>query len=198
MAQLEKGVEPFAVDAWFYSSTMATFSVPNDVSAGQVEMIVKAKGYLALPKNALPDERKPTKVLTGLVSGPAASRDRTTLERLIMFEKKRVGICGRMEYHSATVVQKSGNLLLRIVTDKDALEGLKKVDFELRIGASGKVKFSDPSAEKKRAELEESSAADKIRIKERLAELRALNEETESIGSMGMSGMTVEDSDKMK
>ena len=100
---------------------------------------------MALPKNALLDERKPTKVLTGLVSGPAASRDRTTLERLIMFEKKRVGICGRMEYHSATIVQKSGNLLLRIVTDKDALEGLKKVDFELRIGASGKVKFSDPS-----------------------------------------------------
>ena len=82
------------------------------------------------------------------------------------------------------------------------------MDFELRIGASGKVKFSDPSAEKiltvdqmrkkKRAELGESIAADKICIKERLAELRALNEETESIGSMGMSGMTVEDSDKME
>ena len=52
--------------------------------------------------------------------------------------------------------------------------------------------------EKKRAELEESIAADKIRIKERLAKLRGLNEETESIGSMGMSGMTVEDSDKME
>ena len=208
LAQLEEGVEPFAVDAWFYSSTMATFSVPNDISAGQVEMIVRAKGYLALPKNALLDERKPTKVLTGLISGPAASRDRPTLERLLAFEKKRVGICGRMEYHSATIVQKSGNLLLRIVADEDAVEGLKKVDFELRIGASGKVKFSDPSAEKKlnpeqmrekkRSELEESIAADKLRIKERLAELRALNEETELVGSMGMSGMTVEDSEKME
>ena len=204
LTQLEEGVEPFAVDAWFYLSTMATFSVPNDVSAGQVEMIVRAKGYLALPKNALLNERKPTKVLTGLVSGPAASRERSTLERLIAFEKKRVDICGRMEYHSSTVVQKSGNLLLRIVTDEDALEDLKKVDFELRIGASGKVKFTDPSAEKKltaeqmrdkrRAELEESIAADKVRIKERLAELRSLNEETESIGSMGMSSMTVGDS----
>ena len=162
---------------------------------------------MALPKNALLDERKPTKVLTGLVSGPAASRDRSILERLITFEKKRVDIRGRMEYHSSTVVQKSGNLLLRIVTDEDALEDLKKVDFELRIGASGKVKFSDPSAEKKltaeqmrekrRSELEESIASDKIRIKERLAELRALNEETESIGSLGMSSMTVEDANKM-
>ena len=51
--------------------------------------------------------------------------------------------------------------------------------------------------EKRRSELEESIASDKIRIKERLAELRALNEETESIGSLGMSSMTVEDANKM-
>ena len=51
--------------------------------------------------------------------------------------------------------------------------------------------------EKRRSELEESIASDKIRIKERLAELRALNEETESIGSLGMSGMAVEDANKM-
>ena len=37
-------------------------------------------------------------------------------------------IRGRMEYHSSTVVQKSGNLLMRIIADEDALEGLKKVD----------------------------------------------------------------------
>ena len=99
---------------------------------------------LGCPESRAPEQ---TKVHKGLVQ--AALRERKVLERLLKFEAKRLGVNGRPEYHSSSIIQKSDNLLLRILVDEDAMENLKQVDFEMRIGASGKVKFSDDRASKK-------------------------------------------------
>ena len=40
-------------------------------------------------------------------------------------------------------IGKSGNLLLRIVLDDEAKERLNECDSQLRIGASGLVRFTD-------------------------------------------------------
>ena len=149
LSQLEEGKEPFAVEGWSYTSQYATFTVPNESAAGQVEAVVRDQGFCAIPKATILAERKPTTILTGLVTGSAAKRDRSQLERLLKFESGRLKIEGRIEFYSSSTIQKSGNMLLRILVDEDAKQQLSRVDFELRIGASGKVKFVDERAQKK-------------------------------------------------
>ena len=205
---LEEGTEPFEVEQWSYTNQLATFSVPNDTSAGQVEAVVREHGFLAVPKAAIMNERRPSKILTGLVTGPAASRDRTTLERLLRFEAARLKISGRMEYHSAHLVQKSGNLLLKIVVDDVAMQGMEENSFELRIGASGKVKFLDDRAEKKINKqedrklqieaLEKQIEEQKNLLKETLRQRKELEQvDTDSVGSAGLSQLSV-DVDEME
>ena len=205
-SQLDEGKEPFAVEGWSYTSQYATFSVPNDVSAGQVEGVVRDQGFLAIPKATLLEERKPTTILTGLVTGSAAKRDRSQLERLLKFEANRLKIDGRIEFYSSSAIQKSGNTLLRILVDEDAKQQMSRVDFELRIGASGKVKFIDERAQKKSnpeyvkrrlTELEQSIDEHKQRIRAELEERRQLQEDLEkppaSVGSVGLSSLNVDD-----
>ena len=167
-----------------------------------METVVREQGFIAVRKDVLLESRKPTTILSGLVTGPASKRDRSVLERLLKFECDRVGITGRLEFHSSSLIQKSGNLLLRIVVDDDAKGELSRLDNELRIGASGKVKFLDEREEKKSnpewkrrrlAELEQKIAEGKQLIKEMAEEGQKLCETLEdnppSVGSLGMSGL---------
>ena len=90
--------------------------------------------------------------------------------------------------------------------DDDAKEQLSRADFELRIGASGKVKFIDERAQKKShpeyvrrrlAELEQSIDEHKQQIKDELEERRKLQEDLDkppaSVGSVGLSSLNVDD-----
>ena len=205
-SQLEEGKVPFTVEQWSYTSQYATYSVPNTVSAGQVEAVVRDHGFLAMEKETVMNERKPTTILTGLVTGSAAKRDRKMLERMIKFEAQRVEIHGRIEFYSATPIIKSGNLLLRILVDEDAKWEMSKVNDELHIGASGKVKFQDERALRKSSseyrrrrlqELEQSIEASKKLILDQVKERKELEMDLEkpppSVGSMGMSSLTVGD-----
>ena len=202
LRQLEEGKEPFEVDQWLYTSQLATFSVPNKNSLDEVGRIIHDQEFLVFPKHEILENRRPTTILTGLVTGPAASRDRTTLERLLKFEAERVGISGRMEYYSSHPIEKSGNLLLKILLDDRAMACLGERKFELRIGASGRVKFSDERADKKTSKAEKQKAEreelmrtfeeQKKAMKESLEKIRALQPDEESVGSMGVSNLSME------
>ena len=203
LVQLEQGKEPFEVEQWLYTNQLATFAVPNDRSVADVSRIVNEQGFTVVPKAEVLEKRRPTKILTGLVTGSAANRDRATLERLLKFEVERVGVRGRLEFYSAHPIQKSGNLLLKIILDDRAMDCLKERDFELRIGASGRVRFSDERADKKTSRADKLKAQKEELVKEYEAtkdamrtmyqKIRALEaEETESIGSLGVSDLTVE------
>ena len=204
--QLEEGKVPFTVEQWSYTSQYATYSVPDTESAGQVEAVVRDHGFLARAKEDVMNERKPTTILTGLVTGSAAKRDRKMLERMLKFEAQRVEIHGRIEFYSATPIVKSGNLLLRILVDEDAKWELSKVNDELHIGASGKVKFQDERALRKSApeyrrrrlqELEQSIEAHKKLLLDEVKERKELEIDLDtappSVGSMGMSSLNVGD-----
>ena len=206
LEQLEKGEEPFEVEQWLYTSQMATFSVPSERSGLPIERIIKEQGFSIISKMQLLEKRRPTTIITGLVTGSAASRERTILERLIKFEAERVGVIGRLEFYAAHLVQKSGNLLLKLIADDRAMACLKELDFELRIGASGRVKFTDERAEKKTSaaekkmakveELEKSIEEHKKMLKDMLQQRRALEGDEESVGSIGVSNLSMETDDK--
>ena len=152
------------------------------------------------------EERKPHTILTGLVTGSAAARDREILERMIQAEKDRVKIPGKLQYHSAHKVASSGNLLLKILVDEDAEPRFKELSYQLRMGASGYVKFEDDRAKRKvdkrtRANqietLESELEAEKKKLDERIKYLNQLkNSDNESVASMGLSSLNVGDKDK--
>ena len=198
MKQLDAGKVEFEVDSWLYTSQMATFCAPNADSAGQVEKIIREHGFFVMKKETLMEERKPTRILSGLVTGPTAGRDRKVLERLLKYEADRVGVTGRLEYYSSHLVKKSGNLILKLVADDEAIAGLTRCEFELRLGASGKVKFQDERADKKTSrqtkleELESRIKEQKQLLQQAIQERRALEDvETASVGSMGVSKLHV-------
>ena len=107
-----------------------------------------------------------------------------------------------MEYYSSHPIEKSGNLLLKILLDDRAMACLEERKFELRIGASGRVKFSDERADKKTSKAEKQKAEreelmrtfeeQKKAMKESLEKIRALQPDEESVGSMGVSNLSME------
>ena len=118
----------------------------------------------------------------------------------------QVKIPGKLQYHSAHKVASSGNLLLKILVDEDAEPRFKELSYQLRMGASGYVKFEDDRAKRKvdkrtRAkqieDLEAELEAEKKKLDERIKYLNQLkNSDNESVASMGLSGLNVGDKDK--
>lgn len=197
---VSNGEKPFAVEKWSYSPTLATVFVSDEASGQVVKGFCEAAGLVLILKAELMEERKPTTVLTGLVTGSAAKRSREQLELFIKYEKENLGIGGRLEYYS-TIETKGGNILLRILVDDEAKKDLSRHDFQFKIGASGLVKFEDEKRNKKvdastRAEklalLEKNIAANKKLLLDLTKARKEVEEcETESIGSVGMSSLTM-------
>ena len=196
LAQLEKGETLIEVDEWTHTNLLATVHVGNAASAMALISEAKKIGLKLVGKQEYDANRKDFKILTGLVTGPAAQRDRKDLDRFIKAEMLRRKMPGQIEYYSS---HKTGNnnLLLSIKVDEDAEPGLEELDYSLRIGASGLVKFADNRSDKRvdqktRArrleELQEEiqQAREVLRQKEeRAKELNNL--EVQSVGSLGVS-----------
>ena len=171
-----------------------------NAEAMKLELVLKSRRQYE-------EERKPYTILTGLVTGSAATREREILECMIQAEKTRVNIPGKLQYHSSHKVASSGNLLLKILVDEDAEPRFKELSYQLRMGASGYVKFEEDHAKRKvdkrsRAkqieELEAELEAEKNKLEERIKDLDQLkNSDTASVASMGLSGLNVGDNDKV-
>ncbi|MEO1777136.1 MAG: hypothetical protein AAFS07_19535, partial [Pseudomonadota bacterium] len=104
--------------------------------------VAKNLGYDLKEKSKLEAERACVRTLTGLVKGAAAKRDFKVLERFLNYEKARNLIPGRFEIYQIADVARSGNKLLRLKADEAALDRLAEIDFEIHLGASGRVKLS--------------------------------------------------------
>ena len=201
IAQLDEGVDPIAIEQWSYTSHFATCHVADSSSAGMIKELAESIGFVVVPKAELEAERKPVTILTGLLTGPASKRERPEIERFLKFEATRVKIPGRIEFYSLISVERSGNKLLKIVVDDDAMERMRELDFQLRVGASGNVKFQDEREAKK---SNKQTRANRIHdmekeiggLKERLVELqkkrRELEADNESVASLGLSKLQVE------
>ena len=103
---------------------------------------------------------------------------------------------GQIAYYSS---HKTGNnnLLLSIKVDEDAEPGLEELDYSLRIGASGLVKFADNRSDKRvdqktRAkrleELQEEIQQAREVLRQKVERAKELNNlEEQSVGSLGVS-----------
>ena len=206
IAQLDQNVVPLSIEGWNYTSHFATCYVADQESVVSLDEVVKSAGFILERKETLVAERKPVTILTGLLQGPAAKRERNEIERFLKFEQARVKIPGRIEFYSSIPIKRSGNTLLRIAVDDDAFSRMKEVDFQLRIGASGLVRFEDERASKKTNkqtrevkihELETSIHDLKNKLVTLAKEKRELEKsETESVASLGLSGLNVGESSK--
>ena len=200
ISELNKGVMPLSVDKWTYTNQLASVHIADSQSCDSMVEVAKNLKLQLVPRAELEAERKPTTILTGLVIPPAARRSREVIERFLKFEKQRNKIPGRLEFYSAISLPQSENLLLRIIVDDEAKEELERIDSSLRIGASGLVKFLDERADKrvnaqtrkvKLAKLEAELEEKKKAVRELITQTRELKAETESVGSVGMSSLTV-------
>ena len=207
--QLNKGEDLVAVERWEYTTRTATVFLEDSTSVETVRQEAEKPNLRLMPKAQYESERPETNVLTGLITGPAAKRDRKDLERFLKAEVDRVKIPGHVSVFNTTPIERSGNTLLRISVCANAMEKLKLLEFQLRIGASGYVKFEDTRASKKldrsksrKAKMEElhkKIAEDKKKIQERLKELKDLEKaDTESIGSMGVSNLDIDQRDNVE
>ena len=204
--QLKNGETLVAVENWSYSTRLATVHLADHGSAAVVNAEAMKLELVLKSRRQYEEERKPYIILTGLVTGAAAAREREILECMIQAEKDRVKIPGKLQYHSAHKVASSGNLLLKILVDEDAEPRFKELSYQLRIGASGYVKFEDDRAKRKvdkrtRANqiqtLEAELEAEKKKLEDRIKYLDQLkNSDNESVASMGLSGLNVGDKDK--
>ena len=144
LEQLEKGeTDLISVETWSYSSTLATVNVTDDKSRSALESVAEKLKLRVVDMAQLKAERRPVKILSGLLTGPAAKHPNEVLGKLLKFEADRMKITGRLQIASSVKVPRSGNLLLRILVDDVAEERLKEISYELRFGAAGKTRFED-------------------------------------------------------
>ncbi|MEO0804505.1 MAG: hypothetical protein AAFY57_19890, partial [Cyanobacteria bacterium J06642_2] len=203
--QLEKGEDTVAVDKWTYSTKMAIIFVADSRSVKQVAKEADKLGITLKSRADVEAERRPTVILSGLITGQAAKCERPEIERFLKAEVKRVSIPGRLHYFQAYNT-KGDNQLLKIIVDDEAEERLKELDYQLRMGASGLVKFQDERASKKvdprsrkirLEQLQTEIEREKKGLMQKMKILRDLERvETESVGSMGLGSLNVDDKDK--
>ena len=205
--QLNKGETLVAVEQWEYTTRTAAVFLADNQSVETVKQEAGKLGLKLMSRAQYDIERPVTKLFSGLITGPAAKRDRKDLERFLKVESDRVRIPGYIRVYNATPIERSGNALLKISVCAEAEKRLEELDYQLRIGASGLTKFVDMRAGKKLdnqqsrqnrlEELHRLVDEDKKRMVQRLEELRQLEkDETSSVGSMGVSKLTVKDKDK--
>lgn len=201
IAALDKEEVPFTVEKWNYSNHFATVWVADVPSANIVGNVVEKHGFVLKKKQTVLEKRKQVTILSGLVQGPAAQRDRDILERFIKIEKVRSDIRGRFEFYQ-TVNTPTGKIL-KVLADEDAMLRLSQLDFEVCLGASGRVKLTDERAHTKTDPL--SRKVELARVVKQMEEqkelLRALqqkrqelaNVEVSSVGSLGLSSARLQE-----
>ena len=202
MAQLDKGEELIQIEGWNHTSLYASVHVGDAASA--MAMVCEGKKLkLKLVKKAeFEKSRKNFVIMTGLVTGPAAQRDKKTLDRFIKAEMNLKKVPGDIEVYSLHPTA-SHNLLLSIKVDEDAEPRLKELDYTLRVGASGPVKFADTRSDKKvdqrtraqRLELLKQKLEEKREeLREHEARIEELNklETVSEVGSLGVSAMDLD------
>ncbi len=207
---LKEGKAMIQIDGWSYTNQVATVHVADSQSATRLSDLAAKEGMKLLTAQELAAVRKPTKILTGLVTGPAARKERAILDLYVKAQKECQRIPGRMEV-CQTFETKAGNLLMKLVVDEEAMSRLKEIDHTLRIGASGLVKFADVTEGKRLDNVAAKNAAlakRKEELKEKEQALRdaaaALRQaerdaeeakETESVGSLGAGALSLADAD---
>lgn len=204
--QCTKGESTVNVDKWTYTTKAASVFVADKESIAIVAAEAEKLGLFLKDRRQVEAERRPTTILTGLVTGSTAKRSRQEIELFLKKAVEQAKIDGRLHFYQ-TQETKSNNLLLRILVDDVAEARLKELDYQIRIGASGLVKFSDERKAKKvdhkrsrQVRIEEL----KIHIgreKEKITKMyEALDDlekaETESMSSLGLSKLNVDDKDK--
>ncbi len=207
ITELLEGKATILIDQWSYNRELATVHVADLTTAETLKRLATAEGCRLLTRAQLAEVRKPTTILSGLLTGPAASGRKETLDLYVKAEKHRRGIPGRMEV-CQTFETKAGNLVLKLLVDEEALTRVRELDMNLRIGGTGLVHFTDLTEDKKlnnaaarqaaleakRKELREKEdalrkAALELREAEREAE-EALETDSE-VGSLGASSMAI-------
>ena len=196
-----------SVDEWIYSSTTAVVSISDARSCEAITDGIKKLGFEVKDLEELREERRPTKILSGLITGPTAKFDETVLAELLKHQIKEHKIAGRIEA-ADKIPTKAGNAILRLRVDDIAMQRLQELEFTLRFAMAGRVLFqevkqdkttkvnkepiSDLQArrdeiQKRLDELEKEKAAEL----ESLAAVEAERAELASVSSMGLSGLSV-------
>ena len=202
------GDKPMNPEKWNYNSSYATVYLADDKTVSIMKTVVDKLGLRMMNIEDLKIIRRPTKMFTGLLTGAAARRDMGVLEEYVKYEARTRNIIGRIEV-AGEMPCSSGNKILRLKVDDIAEEGLRRCNYELYIGTSGKVKFSDVrdkstsggnfERKQRTEELLQKIKEDKAKIAAREAEIAEISKAEEaSIGSCGMSNLQVEDTEGEK
>ena len=110
-------------------------------SAATVDKIVQDLGYILVEKSIYLKETKDMILLSGTAQGSTTARmDDRTLEMFLQVEKRRLNIPGKLQFHNVTEVAEK-KILFCITADEAALAKLADLNFELRLGTFGTIKF---------------------------------------------------------
>jgi hypothetical protein len=196
---LEKNEFVPSVERWSYSSTVAVASFVCEKTRIGFELLLKGMGFRTRNLKDLLAERRPTKVLSGLVTGPTASLPEDKFPVMLKQQVGVHGINGRIEI-LATHVTKSNNRIVRIRADDVALERLGQLNNCLTFAMSGKVKFSEVqgSSTKMRVNPEKLLQQHKDLVEEQAVLAAKITESQKTIESLeqktlAMEVVTVED-----
>ena len=204
MDHLQKDERIPAVEGWSYTSSAASLAFSDSESMVSVEGAVRKLGYEFRDLDKVLEERRPTRIYSGLITAPTS---KLTLEQFGVIIKRQAEdkkIEGLLRVVDLIPTGESGNCLLRIRADEHAIQGLKSVESTLRIAMAGRVLFTDQrdrmSLSKQEIEAEESrrrlkdAEAKVILEKAKLAtyEARKEHDKLSSVGSGGLTHLTIE------
>ena len=210
---LDAGKEdPFVVDKWEYSTSMASVYAADGRSADAIAGIIKSMGLEFDLFDRLMERRRPSKIISGLVMGPAANRDREYYDRALKHEVEAKKIPGRLEVFSMDITTPRGRIL-KLRADDIALARLGELDNTIHIGSAGRILFTEVKEVDGVDKVLPKDAGNKQTTAEDLARLEQLNKEiaeakrfivektkarreietaeTASVGSLGMSEVNI-------
>ena len=125
-------------------------------SAATVDKIIQDLGFILIEKGIYESQTASMTLLSGTAQGSRTTRkDDATLEMFLQVEKRRLNIPGKLQFHHVTEITEK-KIIINITADKIALAKLERLNFELRLGTFGTIKFKVVNEE----EEETSSGTD--------------------------------------
>jgi hypothetical protein len=164
---LEKGERVPSVNSWNYTPRVAVVAFTCAESRDAVATSVTDMGFALRELGELMEERRPTMILSGLITGPTAGLGDEKFPILLKQQKQLHKIDGRLEVQD-TFLTKGDNRIIRLLVDDVAMEGMKQLGYELFFAMSGAVLFQ----EQQKSSTRKSAPSDHSKLEGELAEIQ--------------------------
>ena len=131
------------VEKWDHTATVATVKCIGQYTEDAIRAAAPKVSVKIMSRSSWEAQKRPTKFITGLVTGATANQPKEKLVKLLEVQAKLEKIPGKIELIQTFKTQRPDSIIIKLLVDDIAEARLVEMGNTLRFGFSDKILFED-------------------------------------------------------